>query len=103
MAICLGGADINSVLTLLMNPPPATNFYANCHGNSGINRIFLHFILLWSTAATILAEKYFVEASATQMLQCLSCKPLSLPCSSKQASVCQNSVVNARSTKETQQ
>lgn len=68
MAICFGGADINSVLTLLMNPPLATNLYANCHGNSGINRIFLHFIQLWSMAATILAGKYYVEASATQML-----------------------------------
>lgn len=51
MAICFGGADINSVLTLLMNPPPATNLYANCHGNSGISHIFLLFIQLRSTAA----------------------------------------------------
>lgn len=85
MAICFVGADINSVLTLLMNPHPATNLYANCHGNSGINHIFLHFILLRSTAATILAGKYYMEVSATQMLQCLSCKPLSLLSSPKPA------------------
>lgn len=51
MAICFGRADINSVLTLLMNPPPATNLYANCHGNSGISHIFLFLVQLWSTAA----------------------------------------------------
>lgn len=51
MAICLCGADINSVLTLLMNLPPDTNMYANCHGNSGISHIFLLFILVQSTAA----------------------------------------------------
>jgi len=51
MAICFSGADINSVLTLLLNPPPAKNLYANCHGNSGINHVFLLFIQLQSTSA----------------------------------------------------
>lgn len=51
MAICFDGADINPVLTWLMNPPPDTNLYANCHGNSGISHFFLLFMQLQSTAA----------------------------------------------------
>lgn len=71
MAICLGGADINSVLTLLMNPPPATDLYANCHGSSGISRMFLLFIQLQSTAVIYnTCKKYhFVEVSAAPVLE----------------------------------